>query len=179
MKGAIAELFASTSSTPNRTSVITIGASQYFLFSFMNCQSSLNTCAFDIFGSSKHFFVMARVTLSLRVWPPIRFALRCASIKWVPSKQTLDETDRRHDRKEDKRQDDSRHDERKHFRQSHPRFVRPIERARQDESQQHERAPERQCDLRGMRKLAAVHPPRAHQKQNAADDETKFSLSTA
>src|SRR5437016_3141839 len=48
MNGAIAELFASTSSTPNRTSVMTIGASQYFLFSFMNCQSSRTTCTFDI-----------------------------------------------------------------------------------------------------------------------------------
>src|SRR5437588_8692379 len=48
MNGAIAELVASTSSTPNRMNVMTIGASQYFLFSFMNCQSSLTTCAFDI-----------------------------------------------------------------------------------------------------------------------------------
>src|SRR5215203_5545716 len=49
MNGAIADPFASTSSTPTRTSVITIGASQYFLFSRMNCHSSLITCTFDIY----------------------------------------------------------------------------------------------------------------------------------
>lgn len=48
MKGAIAEPLANTSNTPNKTRVITIGASQYFLFSLMNCQSSLITCTFDI-----------------------------------------------------------------------------------------------------------------------------------
>jgi hypothetical protein len=46
----MAELFANTSKAPTSTSVITIGASQYFLFSLMNCQSSLTTCIFDIPG---------------------------------------------------------------------------------------------------------------------------------
>ena len=45
----MAELFASTKRIPKSTSVMTIGASQYFLFSLMNCQSSLTTCVFDIF----------------------------------------------------------------------------------------------------------------------------------
>src|SRR5258705_5006668 len=51
MKGAMAEPFANTNKAPTSTSVITIGASQYFLFSLMNCQSSLTTCAFDINNS--------------------------------------------------------------------------------------------------------------------------------
>lgn len=55
MKGAMAEPFAKTSRAPTSTSVITIGASQYFLFSLMNCQSSLTTCAFDINRSLKSF----------------------------------------------------------------------------------------------------------------------------
>ena len=48
VKGAMAEPLASTSSTPTATSVMTMGASQNFLFSLMNCHSSLMTCAFDI-----------------------------------------------------------------------------------------------------------------------------------
>ena len=47
----MAELFANTNKAPTSTSVITIGASQYFLFSLMNCQSSLTTCTFDINNS--------------------------------------------------------------------------------------------------------------------------------
>src|SRR5712691_9242450 len=54
----MAELFASTSKAPTSTSVITIGASQYFLFSLMNCQSSLTTCTFDIHQLlHQHFFL--------------------------------------------------------------------------------------------------------------------------
>src|SRR6185369_1346015 len=100
MKGAMAELFANTNKAPTSTSVITIGASQYFLFSLMNCQSSLTTCAFDInrslnlsgnaptilasladfFGqfsdpkspaTSKHFLVVSRITLALGIGSPI------------------------------------------------------------------------------------------------------------
>ena len=48
MNGAIAELLATTRSKPIITSVITIGASQNFLFSRMNCQSSLTTKSLDI-----------------------------------------------------------------------------------------------------------------------------------
>lgn len=48
MNGASAELFATTRIKPMRTSVITIGASQNFLFSRMNCQSSFTTKSFDI-----------------------------------------------------------------------------------------------------------------------------------
>jgi hypothetical protein len=48
MKGAIAEPFASTSNTPTSASVITMGASQNFLFSLMNCHNSLKTYNFDI-----------------------------------------------------------------------------------------------------------------------------------
>lgn len=48
MKGAIADPLASTNRTPTNPSVITMGASQYFLFSLMNCQSSLITRAFDM-----------------------------------------------------------------------------------------------------------------------------------
>ena len=47
MNGAIAEPFASTSSTPKMTSVITIGASQYFLFSFMDGTSGFENCVED------------------------------------------------------------------------------------------------------------------------------------
>lgn len=43
MNGAMAEPFASTSSTPTSASVITMGAIQYFLFSRMNCHSSKMT----------------------------------------------------------------------------------------------------------------------------------------
>lgn len=53
MKGAMAEPFAKTNKAPTSTSVITIGANQYFLFSLMNCQSSPTTCAFDINYSSR------------------------------------------------------------------------------------------------------------------------------
>src|SRR5919205_1813247 len=48
MNGAMAEPFASTSSTPTSTSVITMGAIQYFLFSLMNCHNSEMTYSFDI-----------------------------------------------------------------------------------------------------------------------------------
>ena len=48
MNGARAELLATTRSKPIITSVITIGASQNFLFSRMNCQSSLTTKSLDI-----------------------------------------------------------------------------------------------------------------------------------
>src|SRR5712692_9508041 len=99
MKGAIAEPFASTSKMPNTTSVITIGASQYFLFCFMNSQSSLTTCAFDIRNSSKHFFVVARISLPLRVWLPVRIASFGAAVQRVPAEQTLAETNRRDDAK--------------------------------------------------------------------------------
>jgi len=47
MKGAMADPFASTNSAPTATRVINIGASQYFLFSLMNCHSSLMTWIFD------------------------------------------------------------------------------------------------------------------------------------
>ena len=48
MNGAIAELLATINNKPTRTSVITIGASQNFLFSRMNCQSSRTTISLDI-----------------------------------------------------------------------------------------------------------------------------------
>src|ERR1051325_11085682 len=48
MNGAMAEPFASTSKTPTSTSVITMGAIQYFLFSRINWKSSLMTYSFDI-----------------------------------------------------------------------------------------------------------------------------------
>src|ERR1043165_4839857 len=48
MNGAMAEPFASTSKTPTSTSVITMGAIQYFLFARMNWKSSLITYSFDI-----------------------------------------------------------------------------------------------------------------------------------
>src|SRR5689334_18583972 len=54
MNGARAEPLASTSNTPTSTSVRTIGASQYFLLSRMNCHSSLTTCAFDIQSLFSH-----------------------------------------------------------------------------------------------------------------------------
>src|SRR5687768_14070927 len=54
MKGAIADPLASTSSTPTRPSVITMGASQYFLFSLMNCHNSLMTCIFDMLKTLSH-----------------------------------------------------------------------------------------------------------------------------
>ena len=44
----MADPFASTSTTPISTSVMVMGASHYFLFSRMNCHSSLMTCTFDI-----------------------------------------------------------------------------------------------------------------------------------
>src|SRR6185295_1108408 len=95
MKGAIAELLASTSSTPKRTSVITIGASQYFLFCFMNCQSSLITWTFDIATPSKHLFVMARILLPFGIGNPVRITSGRATIQRVPSEQAFYETDRR------------------------------------------------------------------------------------
>jgi hypothetical protein len=49
MNGAMAELLATTRSKPTITSVITMGASQNFLFSRINCQSSLTTNSLDIF----------------------------------------------------------------------------------------------------------------------------------
>src|SRR6267143_4142926 len=107
MKGAIAELLASTSRTPNRTRVITIGASQYFLFCFMNSQSSLTTCVFDI-QSSKHLFIVAGISLALRVRFPVRITRRRATLQRVPAEPPFDHTDWRDDHKEDKSKNDSR-----------------------------------------------------------------------
>src|SRR6266566_2237328 len=107
MNGAIAEPFANTSKTPNKTRVITIGASQYFLFCLMNCQSSLTTSSFDMSVSSEHFFVVAGVSLPLGIGLPVRIRRSRAPVQGVPTEQPLDQTNRRHDPKKDNRQNDA------------------------------------------------------------------------
>src|SRR6266404_3636902 len=101
MNGAMAELLASTSKAPTSTSVITIGASQYFLFSLMNCQSSLTTCAFDIATPSKHLFVVTRIALAFRIRFPIGRLATAAPIERIPARQSFHYTDGRYHQEED------------------------------------------------------------------------------
>src|SRR2546426_5624040 len=101
MKGAIAELFASTSRAPSRTSEITIGASQYFLFSLINCHSSLTTCTLDIEAPSKHLFVVTRIALTLGIRPPVGGARARAPAEGIPTKQSFQQTDWRDYEKKD------------------------------------------------------------------------------
>src|SRR6185369_9597842 len=100
MNGAIAELLARTNKTPTSTSVMTIGASQYFLFSRMNCHNSLTTCTFDIRVLSKHLFVVTRILLSLGVWPPVGVAALRTTMERIPTHCPFYQTDRRQDAKE-------------------------------------------------------------------------------
>src|SRR6185295_16202692 len=117
MNGAIAELFATTSNAPTSTSVITIGASQYFLFSLMNCQSSLTTCAFDIPTPSEHLLVVARIMLPFRIRTPVGTATRTATAEGVPTKKPLDDADGSDNQKEHDCQYHPGHDERQPFSQ--------------------------------------------------------------
>src|SRR5882724_10868953 len=112
-----------------------IGASQNFLFSFMNCQSSLTTCTFDIQNSSKHLFVVTRVALPFGIGPPIRLAWVGATVEWIPSHCPLDQSDRSEHCEEYKRQDDSRCNVGQPFSQSHPRLIWEDQRPRENQAE--------------------------------------------
>src|SRR5437870_5309470 len=58
--------------------------------------------------SSKHFFIMARVALPLRVRLPVRVGRCGATVQRVPTGQALDETNRRDDSKEHEGENDPR-----------------------------------------------------------------------
>src|SRR5688572_11430399 len=138
MKGAMAEPFASTRRAPTATSVITMGASQYFLLFLINSQSSETTCIFDIRKSSIHFFVVTRIALPFRIRLPIRSASGCAPVKRVPTKKSFYNADRCHYEKENNTEDKPRHDKGKHLCQLHPGFVWIDERPGKQQSQQNQ-----------------------------------------
>src|SRR5258708_6768923 len=125
--------------------------------------------------SSKHFFIMARIALPLRIRLPVRIGCGRAPMQRVPSGQALDETNRRDDDKENESENNSRADERQTFRQRHPGFVWINQRARKHEAEQHQHGAQWQGDCRGAVKLAAISPPGAQQNQHPTDDQSKLS----
>src|SRR5215831_14837015 len=176
MNGAIAEPLASTRSTPKRTSVITIGASQYFLFSLMNCQSSETTCAFDISTTSKHFFVVTRILLPFRIRAPVAVAGRSATIQWIPSGQTLEETNGRRNDKKNEGQNNSRGDKGQALSHGHPGLIGNHQGPRHHQSQSDQHSAQRHGHRGNRMELPAIHPPQAQQNKHAADDETEFAF---
>src|SRR2546429_4646155 len=176
MKGAMAEPFASTRRAPTATRVMTIGASQYFLLFRINSQSSETTCTFDIRKSSEHFFVVTRIALPIRIGLPVSSTSSPASVKRVPTKQSLDHANRRDYKKENNTENDPRHDKGKHLCQLHPGPVWIDERPGQNQSQQNQHTAQRQHDVGDTSKLSTVNPPGAQQKETPADNQAKLSL---
>jgi len=176
MKGAIAELLARTNRTPTRTSVMTIGASQYFLFSRMNCHNSLTTCAFDISFPSKHLFVMSWIQLAFGVRAPVRITATRTPMKGIPAHGFLDQSDRSQYSEEYNCEDDASGHKRHPLGERHPRSIRIDKKTRNNNSQEYENQPQRNYHVGCTGELTAIKPPHSEQRECSAHNQAKLSL---
>ncbi len=172
----MAEPFASTRRAPTATSVMTMGASQYFLLFRINSQNSETTCTFDIRKPSVHFFVVARIALPFRIRFPVSNASSFAPAKRVPTKQSFHNSYGSHYEKENNTENEPRHDKGQHLGQLHPRSVWLDECFGKNQSQQNQRTAQWQQYVSGTGKLSAINPPGAQQNKNRAHNEPKLSL---
>src|SRR5262245_2609560 len=111
MNGAITELFATISSNPTSSRTTRIGASQYFRFSRMNCQTSPRTCIFDMgLLRSEHFLVVARIALPTGVGVPVGAGRPGPAPERIAAGPSPHEPEGRDDSEIHERQDHRRHD---------------------------------------------------------------------
>src|SRR5512140_3224100 len=158
MNGATAEPFATTRRRPTRSRTITIGASQYFLFSLRKSQKSDTTWSFDM-SASERPFVVPGVAVPRRIWVPGALPERGPAPERVAPGQPADDADRGHDEREDHEKDDARHHEPESVRQRHPEPPRDRQRTGDGRAEQEQQEARGHEERRDAQELPPEDPP--------------------